>query len=238
RQETARVAAMVAASEKAKKAAADQVASEKERYAELEADRAAVERRIKERIEAEKRRAAAAAKRAAEKRAAEQRKARERQQQQSSRNSGGRGSGGGGGGGDGGGGSAAHHGFVFPVNGPITSPYGMRQHPVTGEYKLHDGTDFGVGCGTPIRAAHSGTVAERYWNDAWGNRLVIDHGRVDGHYVSTAYNHAIRYTVGVGQRVSTGQVIGYVGTTGWSTGCHLHLNLYLDGSVSNPMAWY
>lgn len=234
REQTARVAALVKASEQAKTAAAAAVAEDKEHYSQLQADQAAVEKRIKERIAAEKRRQAklaaqkrAAEKRAADKRAQEQREARQRKQSQSSRNNNsGRST------------PSAHHGFVFPVSGPITSPYGMRRHPVTGVYKLHDGTDFGAGCGTPIRAAYSGRVAEKYYNTAWGNRLVIDHGRVDGRYVSTAYNHAIRYTVGVGQRVSTGQVIGYVGTTGYSTGCHLHLNLYLDGSVSNPMAWY
>jgi murein DD-endopeptidase MepM/ murein hydrolase activator NlpD len=114
----------------------------------------------------------------------------------------------------------------------------MRFHPVLHYWKLHDGTDFGAGCGTPIHAAYSGRVAERYFNGGYGNRLIIDHGRVDGTYVSTAYNHAIRYVVGVGQHVRQGQTIGYVGTTGYSTGCHLHLMVYLNGSMVNPMTWY
>jgi len=225
-QQANEVAALVKANEEAKAAAQQAAAEDQKQYEKLVADRVAVEGRIKARIAAQKK--AAAEKAAAE--AAARKKARNKQSQSnsgSSRGSGGRSDSGG-----------AHHGFIFPVNGPITSPYGMRLHPVTHVWKLHDGTDFGVGCGTPIRAAYSGVVEERYFNVAWGNRLIIDHGKVDGHYVSTAYNHATRYVVGVGQHVSKGQVIGYVGTTGYSTGCHLHLNLYLDGNVSNPMSWY
>ncbi|MBA8795753.1 murein DD-endopeptidase MepM/ murein hydrolase activator NlpD [Friedmanniella endophytica] len=134
--------------------------------------------------------------------------------------------------------ASSHHGFVYPVAGPITSGYGMRFHPVLHVWKLHDGTDFGAGCGAPIRAAYSGRVVERYFNVGYGNRLMIDHGRVDGRYVTTGYNHAIRYVVGVGQRVRQGQLIGYVGQTGFSTGCHLHLMVWLDGSMVNPMSWY
>ena len=129
--------------------------------------------------------------------------------------------------------------FAFPVSGPITSPYGMRVHPVTGQYKLHDGTDFGVACGTPIRAPRDGVVAEEYYNAGYGNRLMLDHGVIGGHFITTGYNHAERYTVSVGQSVSAGEVIGYVGTTGYSTGCHLHLMVWQDGTVVNPMArWF
>ena len=134
--------------------------------------------------------------------------------------------------------SGAHHGFIYPVSAPITSPYGMRLHPVTHIWKLHDGTDFGAGCGTAIHAAQSGVVAEKYYNAGYGNRLMIDHGKVDGKYVTTGYNHAIRYVVGVGDHVKQGQVIGYVGTTGYSTGCHLHLMVWLNGGMVNPMSWY
>jgi murein DD-endopeptidase MepM/ murein hydrolase activator NlpD len=135
-------------------------------------------------------------------------------------------------------GSSGSHGFTYPVNGPITSPYGRRFHPILHVWKLHDGTDFGAGCGTPIRAAYSGRVAERYYSGGYGNRLMIDHGEVDGRYVTTGYNHAQRYTVSVGEQVSRGEVIGYVGSTGYSTGCHLHLMLWLGGSRVNPMSWY
>ena len=134
--------------------------------------------------------------------------------------------------------SGAHHGFIYPVSAPITSPYGMRFHPVLHVWKLHDGTDFGAGCGTAIHAAYDGVVAEKYFNAGYGNRLMIDHGKVDGKYVTTGYNHAISYVVGVGQHVKQGQVIGYVGTTGFSTGCHLHLMVWLNGGMVNPMTWY
>ena len=134
--------------------------------------------------------------------------------------------------------SGAHHGFIYPVSAPITSPYGMRFHPVLHVWKLHDGTDFGAGCGTAIHAAYSGVVAEKYFNAGYGNRLMIDHGKVDGTFVTTGYNHAIRYVVGVGDHVKQGQVIGYVGTTGFSTGCHMHLMVWLNGKVVNPMTWY
>lgn len=137
-----------------------------------------------------------------------------------------------GGGGGGGGGSLS-----APVSGPITSSYGMRVHPVTGVYKLHDGTDFGVGCGTPIRAAAGGTVIERYFNAGYGNRLIINHGRMRGVSVVSAYNHATRYIVSQGQRVSRGQTIGYVGSTGYSTGCHMHFMVLVNGGTTNPMNW-
>lgn len=134
--------------------------------------------------------------------------------------------------------SSAHHGFVYPSSAAITSAYGMRLHPVLKYWKLHDGTDFGAACGSPIVAAYDGVVSEKYYNGGYGNRLMIDHGRVDGRYVTTGYNHAISYNVSKGQRVKKGQVIGRVGSTGYSTGCHMHLMLWLDGGLSNPMSWY
>ncbi len=130
------------------------------------------------------------------------------------------------------------HGFRRPVPGGITSPYGMRFHPVLHRWKLHDGTDFGADCGTAIRAPYAGVVRQRYSDAGYGNRLVIDHGRVDGTSVRTAYNHATRYVVGTGAHVHRDQVIGYVGSTGYSTGCHLHLMVWLNGSMVNPMTWF
>lgn len=134
--------------------------------------------------------------------------------------------------------AAAHHGFIYPVKGRISSRYGMRFHPVLHYWKLHDGTDFAAKCGTPIRAAYSGKVTARYYNKGYGYRLFINHGRVSGHNVTTSYNHASRYVVKVGKRVRRGQVIGYVGATGYATGCHLHLMLWKDGKRINPMSWY
>ncbi|MFL5515049.1 MAG: murein hydrolase activator EnvC family protein [Gemmatimonadales bacterium] len=140
----------------------------------------------------------------------------------------------------GGGGSGA---LSYPVQAPITSPYGMRVHPVTGIYKLHDGTDFGVGCGTPVHAAASGTVIQAALTIGYGNQLVIDHGVIRGAGVATSYNHLMRFSVGYGAHVSRGQVIGYSGGgegmygAGYSTGCHLHFMVYVNGGTTNPMGW-
>jgi murein DD-endopeptidase MepM/ murein hydrolase activator NlpD len=130
-------------------------------------------------------------------------------------------------------------GFLdYPVNGGVTSPFGYRTHPIYGYYSLHDGTDFGAGCGQPLLAAADGRVIQRYFSPVWGNRMVIDNGYARGAGVGTIYNHASGYTVGVGQRVDRGQVIGYVGSTGWSTGCHLHFTVMANGRPVNPMNWF
>jgi murein DD-endopeptidase MepM/ murein hydrolase activator NlpD len=128
-------------------------------------------------------------------------------------------------------------GLSYPINTYITSPYGMRFHPILHIWKLHDGTDFGAGCGTPIHAAASGVVTDKYYNGGYGNRLFVSHGVIDGSSITTVYNHLSKYNVHNGQRVRKGQVIGYVGTTGYSTGCHLHFMVYQNGNVVNPMKW-
>lgn len=131
--------------------------------------------------------------------------------------------------------SSSSGGLIKPVAGAsITSSYGMRLHPITKVWKLHDGIDFGAGCGTPIRAAASGTVTEEYYNGGYGNRIFIDHPSVGGSFMTTSYNHLSGYAVGVGAHVSQGQIIGYVGTTGYSTGCHLHFMVWVNGSMVNP----
>lgn len=123
----------------------------------------------------------------------------------------------------------------YPVDSYITSEYGMRLHPVYGRYTLHDGTDFGAACGTPIRAAASGTVIERYYNSGYGNRVIVDSGYQNGAGLATAYNHLSSYSTFVGERVARGEVIGYVGTTGYSTGCHLHFMVFRNGATVDPM---
>ena len=125
----------------------------------------------------------------------------------------------------------------YPVDTYITSSYGMRLHPVYKRWNLHDGTDFGAACGTPIRAAADGRVIASYYNSAYGNRVIIDHGYQRGAGLGTAYNHMTSSTTYVGQRVRRGEVIGYAGTTGYSTGCHLHLMVFRDGATVNPMNW-
>ncbi len=124
-----------------------------------------------------------------------------------------------------------------PVSGPITSPYGMRRHPITHVYKLHDGTDFGVPCGTPVHAAAAGTIIEQYYNGAYGNRVILNNGIKRGASVVTTYNHLSRFAKGRGSHVSRGEVIAYSGTTGYSTGCHLHFMVIVNGHTTNPMGW-
>ena len=125
-------------------------------------------------------------------------------------------------------------GLVRPVTGPVTSAFGMRRHPVTGLWTLHDGTDLGAECGTPIRAAASGTVVALTVSSTWGNRLVIDHGPGHAGPLVTAYSHAEGFGVAVGSRVSAGQVVGTVGRTGLATGCHLHVQVWVTGRLVDP----
>jgi murein DD-endopeptidase MepM/ murein hydrolase activator NlpD len=123
-----------------------------------------------------------------------------------------------------------------PVYAPVTSGYGRRYHPVLHYWRLHAGTDFGAACGTPVRAAASGSVVRAGWAGGYGNQLVLDHGRMRGRHVATSYNHLSRILVRGGS-VRRGQVVAYSGTTGLSTGCHLHFEVYVGGRTVNPMAW-
>ena len=126
----------------------------------------------------------------------------------------------------------------MPVAGGVTSPFGYRTHPIYGYWGLHDGADFGGGCAQPIVAAESGRVIASYWSDVYGNRLIIDHGALAGAGVATIYNHAASYTVNTGTQVQRGEVIGYVGDTGWSTGCHLHFSVMANGKAVNPADYF
>jgi murein DD-endopeptidase MepM/ murein hydrolase activator NlpD len=131
------------------------------------------------------------------------------------------------------------NGFLnYPVDAPVTSPFGWRIHPIYGYRSLHDGIDFGAACGTPIRAAADGRVMEEYFQTAWGNRLIIDHGFHHGVGLASISNHLSGYAVGPGATVKRGQVVGYVGTTGWSTGCHLHFTVLQNGTAVNPQNWF
>jgi murein DD-endopeptidase MepM/ murein hydrolase activator NlpD len=125
----------------------------------------------------------------------------------------------------------------FPVIGPITSPFGMRYHPILHRWKLHTGTDFGVPTGTAVHAALDGVVLQAYYNRAYGYRVIVDHGLVNGVYLVTTYNHMSRWIVHKGQHLKRGQVLGYSGATGWATGPHLHFEVLVDGKFVNPMSW-
>ncbi len=140
-------------------------------------------------------------------------------------------------GGGSGGGQTSGGGFLsYPAAGSITSGFGMRYHPILHIYRLHSGTDFGVDCGTPVHAAADGDVISAGWAGGYGNRVVIDHGWVHGVDLATTYNHLTSIVVG-GGHVGRGQLIGYSGTTGLSTGCHLHFETLVNGSFANPMNW-
>ncbi|GAA5124076.1 hypothetical protein GCM10023339_45050 [Alloalcanivorax gelatiniphagus] len=128
--------------------------------------------------------------------------------------------------------------LLHPVDGYVTSPFGYRTHPIYHYWGLHDGVDFAGGCGTPLRAAAPGKVVSSYYSGVYGNRLVIDHGALAGRGIATIYNHASDYSVGVGDQVEEGQVIGYEGSTGWSTGCHLHFTVMANGTAVDPMPFF
>jgi len=122
-------------------------------------------------------------------------------------------------------------GLTLPVSGPITCKFGYRVHPITHVYKLHTGVDIGAHYGTPIHAAADGTVILSGWYGAYGNAIVLDHGG----RVSTLYGHCSRLAVRNGQSVKRGQVIGYVGSTGLSTGAHCHFEKRVNGTPVNPL---
>ena len=111
--------------------------------------------------------------------------------------------------------------------------YGWRIHPVYGVRKFHSGMDIITGCGTPVVAAADGVVESATWEGSYGNIVVLRHGESTSGQMSTAYAHLADFVVTSGP-VSRGQVIGYVGTTGLSTGCHLHFEVRIDGQDVDP----
>jgi murein DD-endopeptidase MepM/ murein hydrolase activator NlpD len=124
--------------------------------------------------------------------------------------------------------------FARPIPGAaITSGFGYRTDPITGAQGLHSGIDFGASCGTPIMAAGSGTVLSAGWNGGYGNATIINHGGG----LATLYGHQSQIGVSVGESVSQGEVIGYVGTTGRSTGCHLHFEVRVNGNPVDPSGY-
>lgn len=140
---------------------------------------------------------------------------------------------GGGGGGSASGAGQVINGWSNPLNGPITSNFGYRVHPVFGHVALHAGVDIGAPCGRHMFAASSGTVTYAGWNGGYGNFVRIDHG--DG--LTTSYGHIQHggILVANGQFVNVGQLIALVGTTGNSSGCHLHLETRTFGSAFDPV---
>lgn len=125
--------------------------------------------------------------------------------------------------------------FIWPAPGysRITSPYGMRVHPILKKKKLHTGMDIGAPKGANIVAADSGTVIQVGWNGGYGNTVMINHGN----NIVTLYAHASATLVSVGQTVEQGQTIAKVGSTGWATGPHLHFEVRKNGDPVNPVPY-
>ena len=119
--------------------------------------------------------------------------------------------------------------FMDGING-ITSGYSMRNHPITGKYSQHTGIDIAAPKNTKITAAASGTVVTVGYNTAYGYRVIVDHGGG----VQTLYAHMTSFAVKEGDKVSTGDVLGYVGNTGYATGYHLHFSVLVNGSYVDP----
>jgi len=142
----------------------------------------------------------------------------------------------GGGGGGGGGGAVGTGSFIFPVASYsyISSRFGMRVHPITGETKNHNGMDIAANSGTTVYAADGGQVVLAEWYGGYGNCIMIDHG--NGY--KTLYGHLSYIGVSAGQNVSRGANIGQVGSTGNSTGPHLHFEVYKNGTRVDPEQYY
>ncbi len=126
--------------------------------------------------------------------------------------------------------------MTWPIPGysKITSPYGMRVHPITGVYTLHTGVDVGAPMGTDFVAANDGIVTKAYYNSAYGNMVMVDHGGG----ISTLYAHGSEILVRVGQPVKKGEPVLKVGSTGYSTGPHAHFEVRIRGVVTNPMDYF
>ena len=127
-----------------------------------------------------------------------------------------------------------HGSFTIPVNGRITSPFGKRFHPILHSRRMHTGTDIAAPSGTPIHAAASGVVVLAGSYGAYGRTVVLDHG---GGMI-TFYGHCSRLAAGVGRSVKRGAVVGYVGSTGLSTGPHVHFEVQKNGQPASPYGGY
>lgn len=124
-------------------------------------------------------------------------------------------------------------GFQWPIQAPMTSPYGYRVHPVYGTRRLHAGIDLGAATGTPIASANDGVVIFAGVQGGYGNTVIVDHGGG----ITTLYAHQTRFGVTQGQTVARGDIVGFVGSTGTATGPHLHFEVRVNGGAVNPVTY-
>ncbi len=128
-------------------------------------------------------------------------------------------------------------GFLMPTQGWKSSDFGMRLNPISHKWRLHAGVDIAAPGGTPIRAVANGEVRKAGWGGGYGYYTCLYHGLYQGQELTTCYAHQSEILVEKGQRVWRGQIIGRVGTTGASTGNHLHFEVRLDDTPVNPLEW-
>lgn len=128
-------------------------------------------------------------------------------------------------------------GFIKPIQGRITSPFGWRTHPIFNSRSFHSGIDIGGPNYGEIRASNSGKVIYSGWYGGYGKVVIIEHGVVNGKPITTLYAHMSSIKVANGQRVTKGQVVGYEGTTGYSTGPHCHFEVRVNGQPNDPLSY-
>jgi murein DD-endopeptidase MepM/ murein hydrolase activator NlpD len=121
--------------------------------------------------------------------------------------------------------------LLWPANGPVTSGFGYRKSPFNGDWGMHGGIDIGARYGEPILATNQGIITFSGWDSGHGNMVVLDHGQG----IVTRYCHASSLLVAAGDSVVAGETLALVGSTGWSTGPHLHYEIFIDGERANPL---
>ncbi len=126
-------------------------------------------------------------------------------------------------------------GFIYPISGPITSPFGWRTHPIFKSRIFHSGIDIGGPNGGNIKASNDGKVIYSGWYGGYGKVVILDHGVINGQPITTLYAHMSSILVSNGQMVKKGQPIGKEGSTGYSTGPHCHFEVRVNGKPTNPL---
>lgn len=128
-------------------------------------------------------------------------------------------------------------GFIRPISGPITSPFGYRIHPIFKSRIFHSGIDIAGPNGGAIKASNDGKVIYSGWYGGYGKVVILDHGIVNGKPITTLYGHMSAINVSNGQYVKKGQTVGREGSTGYSTGPHCHFEVRVNGKPTNPLSY-